>query len=266
VRGAFTGAVASRNGRIGQAHGGTLFIDEVGDLPLDIQPKLLRFLQEHEFDPVGSSRTVRVDVRIIAATHRDLLADVAAGGFRRDLYYRLATFGIRLPALRQRGTDISLLANHFAMREFQRLHKTNRAIAGSAMDRLHSHRWPGNVRELQHSIQRACIVCSSALLEADDFDLPMLPPIDELSHRPHESSRGAAPATLRHIERDHICSVLRDCGGIIEGPRGAANILGLPASTVRYRIRKLGIVSPKHAHLLSQPTALHVERKPLAHA
>jgi formate hydrogenlyase transcriptional activator len=247
VRGAFTGAVTARDGRIRAAHGGTLFIDEVGDLPLDIQPKLLRFLQEREFEPVGSSRTVRVDVRVIAATHRDLLAEVAAGRFRRDLYYRLATFGIRLPPLRQRGTDISLLASRFALHEFQRLGKPTGGLASPTLNRLAQHTWPGNVRELQHVIERACIVCSKGLLQPEDIDLPPLAAAGESEH----SGAGARPyppqTTLREVERDHIRRVLRDCDGVIEGPRGAARILGLPPSTVRFKIRKLEILTTHQA-------------------
>jgi formate hydrogenlyase transcriptional activator len=256
VRGAFTGAIAARHGRIREAHEGTLFIDEVGELPLDIQPRLLRFLQERELEPLGSSRTVHVDVRVIAATHRDLLAEVAAGRFRRDLYYRLATFGIHLPALRQRGMDISLLASHFAPREFQRLRKANRGFAASAFDRLHSHTWPGNVRELRHAVERACIVCSSPFLQPDDFDLSGARPSGESPQRKGEDRRWDERSTLRQVERDHICSVLRVCNGVIEGPRGAANVLGLPPSTVRYRIRKLGIVPSERQNVVSPPAYL----------
>jgi formate hydrogenlyase transcriptional activator len=246
VRGAFTSATTTRAGRVSLAHGGTLFIDEIGDLPLEMQPKLLRLLQEREFEPVGSSHTVHVDLRIIAATHRNLLAEIEAGRFRRDLYYRLGTFCLRLPPLRQRDVDIALLATHFARSELHRLHKAQRGFDGSALDLLHSHAWPGNVRELRHAVERACIVCSSATLQAIDFDLsPTRLVANEASDQGGHILRSDTAPTLRDVEREHICTVLRACNGVIEGPRGAAKILALPASTVRYRMRKLGITSPR---------------------
>jgi transcriptional regulator with GAF, ATPase, and Fis domain len=246
VRGAFTNAAGARDGRVLLAQGGTLFIDEIGDLPLEMQPKLLRLLQEREFEPVGSSRSVSVDLRIIAATHHNLLAQVDAGQFRRDLYYRLATFSLRLPPLRRRDVDIALLATHFARSDLHRLRKVYRGFASSALDLLNAHSWPGNVRELRHAVERACIVCSSAYLQPTDFDLTLTADITDGTAPQHARVRPADTApTLRDVEREHICAVLRACSGVIEGPHGAARVLAIPASTVRFRMRKLGISPSK---------------------
>ncbi len=249
VRGAFTGAAARRAGLFELAEGGTLLIDEIGELPLQLQPRLLRLLQEREFETVGSSRVRRADVRVIAATNRDLRAEVAAGRFRGDLYYRLAAFSICLPPLRERIGDIELLAMHFLRVESARLRKSIVGLSPTALARLHSHTWPGNVRELRHAIERACIISAGSILRAEEFDLLQM----EFAVQSADDSTASeachlstARSSLREVERQHISTVLRACGGIIEGKGGAAHVLGLPPSTLRYRMRKLGITAARN--------------------
>jgi DNA-binding NtrC family response regulator len=248
VKGAFTGATDKRMGRFELADGGTLFLDEVSELPLETQAKLLRVLQEQEFEPVGSSRTVKVDVRVIAATNRDLLADVRRGRFRSDLFYRLNVFPINLPALRERAEDISVLAHHFMQRMGRKLGKPLERIAPSTLAQLRRYSWPGNIRDLQNTIERAAVLASGAELVVD-WELG--PPAasgnegvgSELSTSPAHPplSAGAEARSLEAIEREHIIAMLRKARGVVEGPRGAAQLLDMNPSTVRFRMKKLSI-------------------------
>jgi formate hydrogenlyase transcriptional activator len=231
-RGAFTGALAQKLGRFELAHQGTLFLDEVGDLPLELQPKLLRVLQEQAFERVGSSHTRRVDVRLVEATNRDLAQLVDAGQFRADLYYRLHVFPITVPPLRQRPEDIPLLVRHFVRYYARRLHKRLDTIPAGVMQALTHQPWPGNVRELQHVIERAVILSPGPTLRLALDELPRRRPVPE------------APAlvrTLKEVEREHILRVLRAVNGVVGGPHGAAAHLGLRRTTLLYRMDKLGI-------------------------
>ncbi|HME91671.1 MAG TPA: sigma 54-interacting transcriptional regulator [Myxococcaceae bacterium] len=236
-KGAFTGAIAQKLGRFELANTGTLFLDEVGDIPLALQPKLLRVLQEQEFERLGSGRTQRVDVRLVAATHRDLLQMVEQGQFRSDLYYRLNVFPILLPPLRQRREDIPLLVEHFTETFCRRMHKTIRSIPAETMAAFQSHSWPGNVRELQNIVERAVIL-------ATDEKLPN--PL-----RPSESQAAAtAPsgltrgATLKDSERALIIEALESAGWVVGGAGGAAAKLGLKRTTLIHKMKKHGISRP----------------------
>ena len=230
-KGAFTGATQRRLGRFELAHGGTIFLDEVGDLPMETQVALLRVLQEHEFERVGGSASVRVDVRVIAATNRDLPAAIEAGTFRSDIFYRLNVFPIAVPALRERADDITLLVEYFIDRYARNTGKTIRRVSKRTLDRLRSYPWPGNVRELQNVIERSVIVCDS-----DEFT------VDEswLSTVPARDSR-ALSSTLAGHERAIIEDALRASGGRVFGPSGAAARLGIPRSTLESKIRNLEI-------------------------
>jgi formate hydrogenlyase transcriptional activator len=229
-RGAFTGAVQQRKGRFELASRGTIFLDEVGELPLEAQVKLLRVLQEHEFERVGGTQTVRVDARVIAATNRDLASDVQRGTFRSDLYFRLNIFPIRLPPLRDRRDDIPILARHF-LREFAaRLGRQVDRFDARALDRLVSYDWPGNVRELANILERAVILCQGRVLQADHLGLPV-----------HSPSLVDDMVTLEEAERRHIRKALEQTGGVLAGPNGAAALLGLNRSTLWSRMKKLGI-------------------------
>jgi formate hydrogenlyase transcriptional activator len=237
-RGAFTGAVAQRVGRFEVAHKGTLFLDEIGDIPVELQPKLLRVLQEGEFERLGSSRTTRVDVRVVAATNRDLQQMVAEGTFRADLYYRLNVFPVRLPPLRERAGDIPLLVSYFAQKHARRMNKRIETVPSAAMEVLTGHAWAGNIRELENFIERAVILTRGSELQV---------PLAEL--RSEAAPSGAAPTaagmtglvSLQENERRHIEGVLRHTGGVIAGKGGAAEILQLPVSTLRSRMKKLGM-------------------------
>jgi formate hydrogenlyase transcriptional activator len=229
-RGAFTGAIGRHFGRFELAHQGTLFFDEVGDLPLDVQPKLLRVVQEQAFERVGGTRTIGVDVRLIVATHRELAQMVAEGTFRSDLYYRLNVFPIRLPPLRERPEDIPLLVRHFAQQHARRLHKPIRTIPAEALEVLTRYPWPGNVRELQNVIERAVILARDGVLR------PVLPTWQQPLPR---SSAGAS--TLTDVQRNYILQVLRDTSGVVGGQHGAAARLGLKRTTLLSRMARLGI-------------------------
>ncbi len=231
-RGAFTGAIAQKIGRFELAHHGTLFLDEIGDMPLDLQPKLLRVLQEQEYERLGSTRTRRVDVRLVAATNRELAQMVAVGHFRADLYYRLHVFPLTIPPLRQRPEDIPLLVHHFVRHYARHLHKPIAIIPAEALDALTHYHWPGNVRELQNVIERAVILSPGPTLRLALDELPR--------SRPTEGSP-ALVRTLEEVERDHILRVLRETNGVIGGPQGAATRLGLRRTTLLYRMEKLGI-------------------------
>jgi formate hydrogenlyase transcriptional activator len=231
-RGAFTGALAQKLGRFELAHQGTLFLDEIGDLPLELQPKLLRVLQEEEFERLGSARTRRVDVRLVAATNRDLAQMVGAGQFRADLYYRLHVFPITIPPLRQRPEDIPLLVRHFVRHYARRLRKRIDTIPAEAMEALTHYHWPGNVRELQNVVERAVILSPGPVLRLA---------LDELPRSQPATGSPARVRTLEEVEREHILRVLQDTKWIVGGPHGAAARLGLIRTTLLYRMEKLGI-------------------------
>jgi transcriptional regulator with GAF, ATPase, and Fis domain len=237
-RGAYTGALNSSIGRFQLAHQGTLFLDEVGELPLELQPKLLRVLQEQEFEKLGSSRTVRVDVRIVAATNRDLSAMVQERRFRADLFYRLHVFPISLPPLRERLDDIPVLVRHFVGKFAERMNKEIDTIPDEVMEVLKHHNWPGNIRELQNFIERAMILSSGRVLCAPLGDLKQF----------SELQTPAAKITLADAERAHILDVLRQVDWVVGGRRGAAARLGLPRTTLLHRMHKLGIVPEEARH------------------
>lgn len=232
-KGAFTGAIAQRRGRFELADGGTLFLDEIGELPLESQAKLLRVLQDGEFERVGGTRSLRADVRVLAATNRDLHAEVGAGRFRADLYYRLNVFPIALPPLRERRDDIPRLLAHFAARTARRLGRAIDGIAPAFVERATAYAWPGNVRELQNVVERALILWRGGALDGSALLAAHTAP-------PSTTPAGAA-TTLEDLERRHIHEVLRATNWRIEGERGAARILGLNPSTLRGRMRKLGV-------------------------
>ena len=248
VKGAFTGALERRTGRFELADRGTLFLDEVGELPLDMQVKLLRVLQEHEFEPVGSSRTVKVDVRVIAATNRSLEDEVAAGRFRADLYYRLNVLPIRVPPLRERQPDIPQLVMFFIQRHAKRIGRTVEGVSRESMDRLTRYGWPGNVRELENVIERALVLSGGGVLDVGRDFLPSLPAAQppartpsQVLPMPAEVAMPAGGGTLEDIERSHISATLERTGWVIEGPRGAARILDMHPNTLRSRMKKLGL-------------------------
>jgi formate hydrogenlyase transcriptional activator len=229
-KGAFTGALTRRIGRFELAHGGTLFLDEIGDLPLELQPKLLRVLQEGEFERVGGSHTSRVDVRVIAATHRDLEQAIQASRFRADLYYRLSVVPIRLPALRERAEDIPLLVRYFAQKYGTRLGKPIPSVLPETLQVLGDYLWPGNVRELENVVERALI-----LSQGPHMDLGGWFP------RPSPAPRERGTQALEEIEREHILAVLEWTGWRVSGDGGAAGLLGMKPTTLEARMKKLGI-------------------------
>jgi formate hydrogenlyase transcriptional activator len=233
VKGAFTGAIGNRDGRFKLADGGTIFLDEIGELPLDTQVRLLRILQEQEFEPVGSTKTIHVDVRVIAATNRDIEEAVREKRFRLDLFYRLNVFPITVPPLRVRASDIPLLVPFFLSRFNQKFGKNISQMAPETMERLTKYDWPGNIRELQNVIERAVILTKSNVLALGP----------EFRGSLQRSGNGAprANSSIEEVARQHIQHVLDDTGGVIEGAHGAARILGLHPSTLRSRMRKLGI-------------------------
>jgi formate hydrogenlyase transcriptional activator len=237
-RGAFTGATASRAGRLELANRGTLFLDEVGDIPMEMQPKLLRVLQEREFERLGSSKTQRVDVRIVAATNRDLERMAEDGSFRSDLYYRLNVFPITMPPLRDRIEDIPALARHFTAQCSRRMGRPVPAIPDAAMRSLLQWQWPGNIRELQNVIERAVILTSGP-----DLQLPL----QDLQRKGAAKRLAQPPApTLQDAERETILRALKASGGVIAGPKGAAARLGLRRTTLHSKMRKLGIQRPTY--------------------
>jgi formate hydrogenlyase transcriptional activator len=229
-KGAFTGAVAQKVGRFELADKGTLFLDEVGDIPLSLQPKLLRVLQEQEFERLGSTRTHQVDVRLVAATHRNLVEMVKRNEFRSDLYYRLNVFPIPLPALRERREDIPALVEHFVEIYARRMNKQIEHIPPETMSSLVSYQWPGNIRELQNFIERSVILTSDNVLHS---------PLASLKSAPEAESLGAI--TLEDAERDHILKILEQTRWVVAGPNGAAARLGMKRSTLYFRMQKLGI-------------------------
>jgi formate hydrogenlyase transcriptional activator len=234
-RGAFTGAIAQKTGRLELAASGSLFLDEIGDIPLDLQPKLLRVLQEREFERLGSTRTTRVDVRVVAATHRNLEEMISKGQFRSDLYYRLNVFPIVIPPLRERPEDIPLLVQHFVEVAAQKMDKTIGTILSRTMDALVEYRWPGNIRELENVIERAVILSTGSVLHV---------PYRDLQSRVTPGHGGEKPQTLADVERAHIRAILKETRWVLSGPRGAATRLGMNRSTLYFRMKKLGIVRP----------------------
>ncbi len=253
-KGAFTGAIAHKVGRFELAHRGTLFLDEVGDIPLELQPKLLRVLQEQAFERLGGTKTIQVDVRLVAATNRDLTRMVAEGRFRSDLYFRLNVFPLLLPPLRERRDAIPRLVRHFTERFARRMGRRIETIPSAVMDALVRYPWPGNVRELQNVIERAVILSPGPTLQVPLGDLQDSSPRPEVSSQKSEIS-GQKPTsdegpmssgkTLADAERDHILGVLRETGWVVGGPKGAAARLGMRRSTLQWKMKKLGISRPR---------------------
>jgi formate hydrogenlyase transcriptional activator len=230
-KGSFTGAIAQRIGRFELAHKGTLFLDEVGDIPLELQPKLLRVLQEQEFERLGSTRTQRVDVRLLAATNANLSQLVAEKKFRRDLYYRLNVFPIDVPPLRDRRDDIPLLVHYFANKYARRMGKQIESIPNETMDALSRYSWPGNIRELQNLMERAALLSSGPSLRV---------PLGEILNDPAVSGGNA----LEQAEREQILRALRETNWVVGGAQGAAARLGLKRTSLAYKMQKLGISRP----------------------
>jgi formate hydrogenlyase transcriptional activator len=241
MRGAFTGALERRTGRFELADGGTLFLDEVSELPLDTQVKLLRVLQEHEFEPLGSSRTIKVNVRIIAASNRDLEKAIQESRFRADLFYRLNVLPMTLPPLRQRRSDIPLLTHFFVDRFSRQFGKRITGVSQDTMQVLSEYSWPGNIRELQNVIERAVVLCPGTVLKLGRDLLPVTGPEYEQEEDLAPGNGSQSGSSLESIERNHILQVLKQTQGVIEGPRGAAKILNLHPNTLRSRMKKLGI-------------------------
>jgi len=264
VKGAFTGALHNVHGRFEVADGSTLFLDEVGELPAETQIKLLRVLQEHEFQVVGSSQTTRVDVRIIAATNRNLEEDVRTGRFRSDLFYRLNVLPLNVPPLRERRSDIPQLVLFFLERSCQKFGKKIEAVSQDTMDQLMSYDWPGNIRELQNIVERGVVLSNRPVLTLDKGLFPVAQhkatpaasePIPEpAAIRPDSGTPSGRPTKevpspprpLEEVEKDHIIAALEHTVGIIDGPKGAAKILELHPSTLRARMKKLGIERLPH--------------------
>jgi formate hydrogenlyase transcriptional activator len=242
-KGAFTGAIAQKIGRFELANKGTLFLDEVGDIPLELQAKLLRVLQEQEFERLGSNRTHKVDVRLIAATHRDLASMVKQLTFREDLYYRLKVFPIHVPSLRQRSEDIPQLIWHFMAHYARRMNKSIDQIPIETMNALVRYRWPGNVRELQNFIERAVILSPHSVLRA---------PVGELEPFNASPERDVLISGLAEVERDHIVRALDASNWVIGGPNGAAERLGMKRTTLVSRMQKLGISRPSTSAVKSR--------------
>jgi formate hydrogenlyase transcriptional activator len=241
-KGAFTGAINQRIGRFELANRGTVFLDEVGEIPLELQPKLLRVLQEREFERLGSTRTLRTDARLIAATNRDLAALAEEQKFRQDLFYRLNVFPITVPPLRDRREDIPMLVRHFAQQFARRMKKNVETIPSETMEALTRYEWPGNIRELQNLIERAVILSTGPTLDV---------PADALNPRRSTAVAGAkgerGAETLEDADRRHIIAALERTNWVLAGPNGAAARLGVKRSTLQFRMRKLGIVRPVHA-------------------
>jgi formate hydrogenlyase transcriptional activator len=237
-RGAYTGAVTRGVGRFERAHRGTLFLDEIGDLPLELQSKILRVLQERQFERLGGTATIHTDVRVICATHRNLGRMMEDGEFRADLFYRLSVFPIELPPLRERPEDIRLLVQHFAMDYAARTRKTITGISDGFMAALARHSWPGNVRELQNFIERSVILSKGTVLNG---------PLPDLTGPP----KASAPVTLEEAERSHILQTLKQTAGVVGGSNGAAARLGLPRTTLLSKMNRLGIYAFQNSRALA---------------
>jgi formate hydrogenlyase transcriptional activator len=235
-KGAFTGAISQHIGRFELASQGTIFLDEIGEIPLELQPKLLRVLQEREFERLGNSRTFRTDARLIAATNRDLGEMVEEQKFRSDLFYRLNVFPIQVPPLRARTEDIPSLVRHFAQHYARNMSKQIDTISSETMNSLVRYPWPGNIRELQNVIERAVILSQGSTLKV---------PLTDLKLRGADSSFRNSLATLEDVERRHILSVLEQTNWVFSGPNGAAARLGIKRPTLQFRLHKLGITRPR---------------------
>jgi formate hydrogenlyase transcriptional activator len=253
LKGAFTGAIERRIGRFELANGGTIFLDEIGELPLEMQVKLLRVLQEHEFEPVGTSRTQRVDVRVIAATNRNLREMVEAGRFRSDLFYRLNVLPLQLPPLRERSSDIPQLVALCVPRFAKRFGKKVEGVSKETMARLISYPWPGNIRELQNVLERAVVLSAGPILRLDKDLVPVTASEGtlEAAELLVQEAQPAVPAnagmpTLEEVQRSHILAALQQANGVVDGPKGAARILNLHPNTLRHRMSKLGIKRSAH--------------------
>jgi len=260
-RGSFTGATAKRTGRFHLADGGTIFLDEVGELPLELQAKLLRVLQEGEFEPVGSSKTIKVDVRVVAATNRDLSKWVATGHFREDLFYRLSVFPITVPPLRDRREDIASLANAFLERSIQKLGRTIEPFNAGAIARLNTYDWPGNVRELQNVIERSVIVAEDGRPNLDralpdversfsagkttDYSLSRSTNDSRPESSDQTEQRVLTVSEFHELEKNNILVALKTCNWRIAGDNGAAALLGMKPSTLNSRVSALGIKKPQ---------------------
>lgn len=238
VKGAFTGALRDRVGRFELADGGTLFLDEVGEIPLELQAKLLRVLQEGELERVGDERTRRVNVRVLAATNRDLRNEAEAGRFRQDLFYRLSVFPVEVPALRNRKEDIPLLVKHFQEASSRRVGRPTLPLTSATLQRMEHYDWPGNVRELQHVVERAVIISTGNQLR---IDLPMAARTSGLAESPPTDSVVRTDAQIRQIEADNIRAALKAANGKVSGPGGAAQLLAMKPTTLASRIKALGI-------------------------
>jgi hydrogenase-4 transcriptional activator len=255
-RGAFTGAVAQTIGRFQAANGGTLFLDEIGDLPLELQPKLLRVLQEQQYERLGSNRTIQTNVRIIAATNQDLWRMVEEKTFRADLYYRLSVFPISLPPLRERKDDIPAMVSYFVRRYSRQMNKSVEYVPDDIVEVLRSHHWPGNIRELQNFIERSVLVTQGSILS---------PRIAELKGLMHATT-SAPSQTLSDAERAHIMVILKETNWVIGGRNGAAARLGLPRTTLISRMQKLGISNNRDSlHLASVKPATLVPHRNGSH-
>ena len=234
-RGAFTGAVVQRIGRFEMADRGTVFLDEIGDLPLELQPKLLRVLQEREFERLGSARTIQTDARLVAATNLDLARMVEKGKFRADLFYRLNIFPVQIPPLRERTKDIPLLVQHFVQHYAERMNRVIEVIPSETMEALIRYSWPGNIRELQNLMERAVILSPGPVLEV---------PLQGLHIHSTPTQISRAYGTLEDAERTHILATLEETQWVLGGPAGAASRLGLNRSTLQFRLKRLGISRP----------------------
>jgi formate hydrogenlyase transcriptional activator len=254
LKGAFTGAIERRIGRFELANGGTIFLDEIGELPLETQVKLLRVLQEQEFEAVGSSRTQRVDVRVIAATNRNLREMVETGHFRSDLFYRLNVVPLQMPPLRERRSDIPQLVALYVSRFAKRFGKKVEGVSQETMARLMNYPWSGNIRELQNVIERAVILSAGSTLRLDKDLVPMALSgasleTDEIAAREPAGPSPSGLPTLEEVERSHILAALQQADGVVDGPKGAAKILNLHPNTLRHRMSKLGIKRSAHRRL-----------------
>jgi formate hydrogenlyase transcriptional activator len=247
-RGAYTGAVTRGIGRFERANRGTLFLDEIGDLPLELQPKILRVIQERQFERLGGAATIHTDVRVICATHRNLIEMIDERQFRADLFYRLSVFPIELPPLRERPEDIHSLVQHFVMDYARRMQKPITAIAGQFMAALAHHSWPGNVRELQNFIERSVILSKGPVLNGSQWELTCAQMI-------------SAPVTLEDAERSHILQTLQQTEGVVGGPNGAAARLGLPRTTLISKMRRLGITFGRGAALPDATSSVRPDRR-----
>jgi formate hydrogenlyase transcriptional activator len=248
-RGAYTGAITRSIGRFERANRGTLFLDEIGDLPLELQPKILRVLQERQFERLGGAATIHSDVRVICATHRNLFEMIKERQFRADLFYRLSVFPIELPPLRDRPEDIRLLVHHFAMDCAARMRKPITAISDEFMAALARHSWPGNVRELQNFIERSVILSPGTVVHGS---------LPELTHTTQQGSKSpelSAPVTLKEAESSHILQTLLQTKGMVGGPNGAAARLGLPRTTLISKMMRLGISASQNSSTLARAAA-----------